>query len=283
MKRFLAAVLAVATLLAAGLTGCNSGGTSTAKYKILDESLADEQYAIGFRKDDKALCAEVEKQLAAMKEDGTLKKISTTWFGSDISTVDAGKVSSGATDDSLQKIKDKGEFVLGLDDAFPPMGYRDSDNDIVGFDIDLAKEVCKRMGVTLKLQPINWSAKEQELSSGNIDCIWNGFTTTPERQAALCMSIPYMENRQVIVIPSDSEIQDVAGLAGKTLVIQGGSSAADALEAHPEVKATLKDGQAVEVDNNVTALFDLGGGGSDAVLMDEVVARYYISNPDAEK
>ena len=87
--------------------------------------------------------------------------------------------------DSLEAIKAKGTFIIGLDDSFPPMGYRDENNEIVGFDIDVAKEVTKRMGVELVTQPINWDVKELELTSGAIDCIWNGFTVTPEREEKL--------------------------------------------------------------------------------------------------
>ena len=71
--------------------------------------------------------------------------------------------SSSANDDSLQYVMDKGELIVGLDDAFPPMGYRDKDNKIVGFDVDLAKETCKRMGIKAKFQPVSWESKEQEL------------------------------------------------------------------------------------------------------------------------
>ena len=95
--------------------------------------------------------------------------------------------------------KERGEFVLGLDDSFPPMGFR-MKGEIVGFDIDLAKEVCARLGIKLRLQPINWSAKEQELNTKNIDCIWNGLTITPERREVILFTKPYMRNRQVLVV-----------------------------------------------------------------------------------
>ena len=95
------------------------------------------------------------------------------------SAVFAGGKKEAKVDNSLEELKARGEFVLGLDDSFPPLGFRDDNNNIVGYDIDLASEVCKRLGVTLRCQPIDWAAKEQELNTGNIDCIWNGFTMTP--------------------------------------------------------------------------------------------------------
>ena len=94
----------------------------------------------------------------------------------------------------------RGEFVIGLDDSFPPMGFRDENNEIVGYDIDLAREVAKRLGVRFRAQPIDWSANEQELATGNIDCIWNGLSITEKRMAALSFTKPYLENDQVVVV-----------------------------------------------------------------------------------
>ncbi|NLW55645.1 MAG: amino acid ABC transporter substrate-binding protein [Firmicutes bacterium] len=177
-------------------------------------------------------------------------------------------------DNSWEKVKNKGEFVLGLDDSFPPMGFRDENGQIVGFDVDLAREVCSRLGVSLRLQPINWDAKEQELNTGNIDCIWNGLTITPEREKTLLFTKPYMNNRQVLVVRADSSYTSPSDFAGKKLGIQAGSSAHDALNSAPEFKANLA--AVIEFDENMTALMDLELGGLDVVLMDEIVARFYI-------
>lgn len=177
-------------------------------------------------------------------------------------------------DTSWEEIQKKGEFVLGLDDSFPPMGFRDEKGQIVGFDIDVAKAVCQRLQVNLKLQPINWDAKEQELNTKNIDCIWNGLTITPERQRNLLFSKPYMNNRQVLVVRANAGLTSLASLAGKRLGLQAGSSAKDALDKASTFKASL--GEVIEFDEYMTALMDLEMGGLDAVLMDEIVARYYI-------
>lgn len=212
-----------------------------------------------------------------------MSAISKEWFGEDKSIVPTTFTPSGATDDSLQKVKDKGVFTLGLDDSFPPMGFRSENGmDVVGFDIDVAKKVCEKMGVTLVTQPISWDAKDSELSSGKIDCIWNGFTSLPEREEAMTLSFPYMVNKQVVVVLKDSPIKTLADLKDKTVVLQKGSSALDALEAKPELKASLKGEGPIQVANNVLALNDLGKGanGGDAVIMDEVVAKYYTSHRD---
>lgn len=187
--------------------------------------------------------------------------------------------SSSANDDSLEYIMDKGEFVVGLDDAFPPMGYRDDDNNIVGFDIDLAKEVAKRMGVEVKFQPVSWEGKEQELSSKNIDCIWNGFGITPEREKVLTFSEPYMANPQIFVVLADSGIKTEADLKGKVVAAQNGSTSYATIDQNTELKDSFKE--FIGVEDNVKALMDLEVGGSDAVAMDTVVARYYMAkDPD---
>ncbi len=186
----------------------------------------------------------------------------------------------GATDGSLQYILEKGELVMGFDPGFPPMGFADENGDYVGFDIDLAGAVCNLLGIQLKLQPIDWDAKEMELNSKNIDCIWNGFTMTPEREEAFSFSIPYMANEQVLVVKADSPYQTLADLNGKKLGVQAASSAVDALNAATDFKASL--GEIGEYDMNTVLLMDLNKGGVDVALLDVIVAGYYMSTEDVE-
>ncbi len=172
---------------------------------------------------------------------------------------------------SLKKIEEKKVFVLGLDDSFPPMGFRNEKNEIVGYDVDLAREVCSRNGWELKLQPIDWNAKEQELNTGNIDCIWNGFTITDERLKQLNFTEPYLTNAQVIVVKASSPLQAQGDFKNKVIGLQAGSSAADAVEKNVNFKAGLKD--IVEFKDNLLALMDLEIGGVDGVVMDLLVAN----------
>lgn len=185
-----------------------------------------------------------------------------------------GSTDKTGSDQSWDKIKEAGELVLGLDDSFPPMGYRDDNNEIVGYDIDLAKEVASRLDIKLKLQPINWDSKEQELNTENIDCIWNGFTMTDELKKNLLFSDAYMNNQQVLVVMADSKYNSEADLAGKSIALQAGSSAKNALDSRADFKASLKE--AVELKDNTLCLMDLQTGNVDAVVMDEIVARYFI-------
>ncbi len=185
------------------------------------------------------------------------------------------------TDTSWQDIQDKGYFVMGLDDAFPPMGFRDEKNEIVGFDIDLAKEAAKRLGVDVKFQTIVWESKLEEINSGNIDVIWNGFSVTPERQKEYLFTKPYIKNRQVIVVTADSPIKTKADLEGKKIGIQAGSSAQDAVMADKATYEVIKD-NLFEFDDNVMAMKDLKGGGLDAVVVDIIVGKYYVSKHPGE-
>lgn len=182
---------------------------------------------------------------------------------------------AAAEDNSLDSIKEKGKFILGLDDSFPPMGFRDENNEIVGFDIDLAKEVTARMGVELVVQPISWDSKEMELNSGNIDCIWNGMSINDERKEAMNLSEAYLRNDMVFVVLDSSAYNSQADLAGKKVAVQNGSSAQEILE------GSEFNGQAGEIigyDDNVTAFMDLDANGVDAVFLDSVVANYFITS-----
>ena len=169
-----------------------------------------------------------------------------------------------------------GTFVMGLDDQFPPMGYRDNSGKIVGFDVDIATEVCKRLNMELKLEPIDWTIKENELDANMVDCLWNGYTITDERKAKVLFTEPYMKNRQILIIKSDASYAELKDFEGKKVALQSGSSAADALDSNAEFKESL--GQVIFFDDNNKALMDLEAGGCDAVLMDEIVARYYAKD-----
>ena len=177
--------------------------------------------------------------------------------------------------------KETEELVMGLDDTFAPMGFRDEKGNLVGFDVDLANEVSERIGVTMKFQPIDWSMKETELNGGNIDLIWNGYTITAERQEKVAFTKPYLENSQIIVTMADSDIVTKADLAGKNVTVQAESSALDAINAEPDVAASF--GELVEFATNNEAFSDLESGRSDALVVDEVNARYYMKQAGEEK
>lgn len=183
-------------------------------------------------------------------------------------------------DNSLQEVKETGELVVGLDDAFPPMGFRGENGDIVGFDIDLAKEVAKRMDVELKLQPIDWDTKVLELNNNNIDLIWNGLTITEERQKEILFTRPYMEDKQLIVTLADSDINEKSDLKDKLIGCQMESSSYDAMQKDEETFNSFKE--VIQLPNNNDVFMDLTAGRIDAMVVDEVVGRYYMAKNPGE-
>lgn len=185
------------------------------------------------------------------------------------------KKTKNQEDNSLSELKERNVFVLGLDDSFPPLGFRNDDNEIVGYDIDLAKEVALRLGVEFKAQPIDWDAKEMELETGKIDCIWNGFTMTEERREVLSFTEAYLNNAQVLIVRNDSGITKLSDMKGKKVGLQSGSSAQEAVDGNPEFSAYVSE--KVMYKDNITALNDLDIGGVDGVVMDSVVGSYAIA------
>ncbi|MBP2650549.1 MAG: fliY 1 [Firmicutes bacterium] len=172
------------------------------------------------------------------------------------------------------------KIVVGLDDNFPPMGFRDDKNNIVGFDVDMAKEAAKRLGMEVEFKPIDWNSKEAELSGKRVDVLWNGLTITEKRKENILFTNPYMENRQIIVVAADSAIKTKADLAGKVVGVQDGSSSIEALEKDETTTKSFKELK--KFGDNVAALMDLKTGRLDAVVVDEIVGRYYIAKKPGE-
>lgn len=172
-----------------------------------------------------------------------------------------------------------GTFTVGFDQDFPPMGFVGDDGEYTGFDLDLAAEVAKRLGKEVVYQPIAWDAKDMELDSGTIDCIWNGFTMNG-REDAYTWSEPYMKNNQVFVVKADSGITSTADLAGKIVDVQTDSSAEAALNENAELTGTF--GQLITVADYNTAFMDLESGAVDAIAMDDTVASYQIEKREAD-
>ena len=200
-----------------------------------------------------------------------------------VSLMMVGSVSAGLFDflggnNANQTANDENTFIVGFDAEFPPYGYKDDNGSYTGFDLDLAKEVCERNNWTFKAQPIDWDAKDAELDSGSIDCIWNGFTIDG-RENDYLWSNPYFDHKQIIVVKSDSGIKSLADLKGKTVETQKDSSALAALQdANKSIADTF--GQLTEVADYNTAFMDLESGACQAVAMDIGVAEYDIKNKD---
>ncbi|MBK5240465.1 amino acid ABC transporter substrate-binding protein [Clostridium sp.] len=178
-------------------------------------------------------------------------------------------------DNSLNDVKEKKELVIGLDDNFPPMGFRDETGEIVGFDIDMAKEVGKRMGVNVTFKPVEWDGIILSLNNKDIDAIWNGLTITEKRKEQIAFSEVYLQNKQIIIVKDKSTITKKSDLDQKIVGLQMGSSSETALASDSELTDSLKEVK--KYSNNTEALLDLNADRIDAVVVDEVVGRYYVS------
>ena len=172
-----------------------------------------------------------------------------------------------------------GTLIVGFDQDFPPMGFVGDNGEYTGFDLDLAKEVASRLGLEYKAQPVAWDSKDMELESGNIDCIWNGFTITG-REDDYTWTTPYMANKQVFIVANDSDIKSQADLAGKVVEVQADSSAEAALKENQDLANTF--GQLLTTPDYNTAFMDLEQGAVDAVAMDVIVAGYQIKQRNAD-
>ena len=172
-------------------------------------------------------------------------------------------------------------YVLGMDDTFAPMGFRDEKGELVGFDVELAQAAAKEMGIKIECQPIDWTVKETELDSGNVDLLWNGYSITPEREKKVLFSDPYMDNRQIIITLKDSPVNSKADLAGKRITVQGESSALEAVMKDDAFVKSLAE-PPVEYATNTECFKDIEAKRCDAIVVDEVLARYYMKQNGEE-
>ena len=219
--------------------------------------------------------------LASMTGCGSSTKDDSTSASTDTKTSSESKSDSTDTSSSSDE-SDRTQLIVGFDAEYPPYGYMDDNGDYVGFDLDLAKEVCDRNGWELVKQPIDWDSKDMELNSGSIDCIWNGFTYTG-REDAYTWSEPYVDNSIVVVVPTDSDIKSLDDLAGKVVVTQADSSALTALTddsednaKNLELAASFADLQQVSDYNS--AFMNLESGSVDAIAVDIGVAQYQVGS-----
>lgn len=170
-----------------------------------------------------------------------------------------------------------GEVIVGVDDTFAPYTFKDDKGNYVGFDVELADEIFKRIGIKkYRFQPIDWSMKETELSTGNIDMIWSGYSITPEREKMVDFTDVYLAGRQGILVKKESEFETKADLAGKIVATQEGSSQLEALKNDPEFTKSLDGGQAITFQTFAEVLNDLSINRVDAIVVDETIASYYF-------
>lgn len=188
------------------------------------------------------------------------------------------QLASNPTVDNWDKYQQQKSITVGFDNTFVPMGFEEKNGNYAGFDIELAKYVSKKLGITVHFQPIDWDMKETELQNGTIDAIWNGYSATDERRLKVAFTIPYMQNTQILVVKKTSGIHSVEDMMGKVLGAQNGSSGMLDFEEHPEVlKNRVKGGDADQYQSVNEAIIDLKNDRIDALLIDRVYADYYLT------
>ncbi len=198
------------------------------------------------------------------------------------SNTSSDKTEDAQVSDNAAASGDDGKFIVGFDAEYPPYGYMDENGEYTGFDLELAQAVCDMEGWEFVAQPIAWEAKDQELDSGAIDCIWNGFTING-REDEYEFSDAYVNNEQVIVVSSTSGIKALTDLAGKTVGVQQASAALDVLTDEEQQKS-LGDtfGTMQQFTDYNVAFTELQSGSLDALAIDVGVAEYQISSRGAD-
>ena len=177
-------------------------GTDFANLKLFEDvSFSPEEYGIAFRKGSDAVNY-VNKAINELKADGTLAEIAAKYKLQDLLLGDGAYEEVTAEESDWEYIKAKGKLIVGIT-LFAPMNYNDENGELIGFETEFAKAVGAKLGIEIEFQEIDWNSKETELASKNIDCIWNGMTITPERAENMQISIPYMENKQAVVVKAD--------------------------------------------------------------------------------
>lgn len=181
---------------------------------------------------------------------------------------------AGDAESDLAYVRGNGKLVVGYT-VYEPMNYTDADGNFTGFDTELARAVCERLGVEPEFQEIIWETKEVELAGKSIDCIWNGMTLDAEREANMNCTVPYVKNAQVVVVKSGTEYTDTSSLAGKTVVAEVGSAGEAQIiggeDSEPDAGLAQADyvGKSVQTD----CLMEVKAGTADAAVLDMTLAN----------
>lgn len=276
MKKIIALCLALCLVFAFAACGNKANEESQGSYTdlmVIDGlDLAVEEYGIGFRSGSD-IVPEVDKIIKELYEDGTLKTIAEKYdLAANLSEIK--ETESRATGESdLEYVKNKGKLVIGYT-VYAPMNYTDDNGEFVGFDTEFAKAVCEKLGVEPEFVEINWDTKEMELDSKMIDCIWNGFTITEEREENLDFSVPYILNKQVVVIrKADADTyKDTASLSGAKLVAEVASAGESAISDDEN----LSKAQYTAVEKQTDALLEVKSNTADAAVLDYTLANAMV-------
>ncbi len=272
MKKLIS--LLIVAVMAIALVACGNGGGTNYKDLMTVEGLdlAVEEYGIGFRTGSDVV-ESVNKIIKELYEDGTLSKIAAKYDLADnlVEPKEVAPRSQGESD--LEYIKGKGKMTIGYT-VYAPMNYTNDEGKFVGFDTEFAEAVCAKLGVEPEFVEINWDTKEIELAAKTIDCIWNGFTMTEEREENLDFTIPYILNKQVVVIrkADASKYTDTASLSGANLVAETASAGESAIKDDEN----LAKAKYTAVTKQTDALLEVKSNTADAAVLDYTLANAMV-------
>ena len=281
-------IAAVMAVLCIGLCGCGNKTQEPESTEpvseaapaliMLEKPLSTEQYGIGFKKGNTELRDAVQAALYTLLENGKVAEIAANYKDYNLDTMlclDASKATTFDAENASAEFKARKKLTVGFDAEYPPYGFMDNNGEYTGFDLELAAEVCNIYGWELVKQPIDWDSKDNELNSGSIDLIWNGFTMTG-REDQYTWTDAYIDNSIVIVVMDNSGIKSIDDLAGKRVVAQADSSAQTALDEKPELSGSFATYELVA--DYKTAFMNLKAGVVDAIAVDIGVAQYQLAN-----
>ena len=271
MKKIFTGLAAAIMCLTAcfAFTGC--GAATYKDLTIVEVGGETESFGIAFRKGSD-LTRKVEDAIATLISENKLSALAQKYGVAGVNEY-VPEAAKNESSDDFKNVSKKGKLVIGITD-YKPMDYKeDGSSEWIGFDADLAKMVCAKLGVTAEFLEIEWGNKLLDLTSGRIDCIWNGMTITDEIKGAADVTKAYMENRQVaVVLKSNAEkYSSVDKMGGVRIAAETGSAGEAFINANPSLKNGL-----VQVDGQSDAFLEVMSGKSEIAIVDYMMARALI-------
>jgi len=269
MKKVIALFLAALMLVA--FTACGDESAYAGLEIVPGVEIGVEEYAIAFR-EGSDMVAKVDAISKTLFENGTIKSIADKYEVTNqlVPNFAAATGQTAGSESDWAKIQQKGKLVIGITD-YAPMDYKDENGKWIGFDAEYAEKVCAELGVTAEFVVIDWNTKTTALSTGAIDCIWNGMTVTSEITEACDVTGAYMKNYQVVVVKNSEKYPDLKSLQGKKIAVEAGSAGEAAAKADENLAAGV-----VAVQDQATALLQVKSGAADACVIDYIMAKTLV-------
>lgn len=195
----------------------------------------------------------------------------------------AAMVISLAACGSSDKGGDRKTFTMGIDPEYPPFSYMGDDGEYTGFDVEICRAVCEKLGWEFKVFEVNWDEKLIQLDANECDCVWAGMTLLDSmREAGYTLSAPYYENEQVLLVKENSGYTSSKDLEGKLVAVMLGTSGDELLNNDlADMASTFEN--VITCDSFLKCFTELGGDAVDAVFVDYPVAAAYAAENEGFK